>query len=52
MYSSFNSVEIGIQDIVSINYHTASSILICMEKLSEEQLCLKYIKASCTYEKV
>jgi hypothetical protein len=49
IYSWFNSFDIGIQEIVSINYHIGSSVLICMEKLSEENLCLKYIKANCTY---
>ena len=52
VFSCIETTEIGIQEIVSMKYYDDSSILVCLEKLSEEALCFKYIKVNCSYEKV
>lgn len=35
-----------------MNYYFDSGILICLEKLSDDAMCFKYVKVNCSYEKV
>jgi hypothetical protein len=52
-YCRIHSCEIGMQEIVGMNYLPSCCTLICMERLGTENYhCLKFIKASCSYEKV
>jgi hypothetical protein len=51
-YCRIAASEMGIQEIVSMNYLHGSSILVCMEKLNDFSYCLKYLKVNCSYEKV
>jgi hypothetical protein len=51
-YYKTSAAEIGIQKIVAMNYLPTNSALICMEKLNGVNSCLKFIKASCSGEKI
>lgn len=52
VYSIIEVQEIGLQEIVSLRYHPVSAILVCLERLDKDNLCFKFIKVNCSYEKV
>lgn len=52
IFSCIETMEIGIQEIVSMKYWEDSAIMVCLEKLSQQAFCFKYIKVNCSYQKV
>lgn len=52
VFSIMDVQEIGFQEIISMKYHINSSILVCLERLDKDNLCFKFLKTNCSYEKV